>query len=232
MDTLVSLFYDWRCFLELVYFNQDWNSFSVEKLIHYFFFFKSSFHYFAEVSTSARFVGIKSQPIQQGQISPCDCMGKSNFIPARRNSFPLGICLDFLILLRKHVSNYFFILLRWAEAITWENFALAKWDFLHVIAGYNLWKVYNTAGIVVIQNFNLVNWSHVITSLEDKLWDKSFIKIKNKSGTKIDPCGTPAWTSVQGKFWPLSTNLCFVLLNPNLGGLFRGLFSGKGRGLG
>ena len=44
MDTLVSLFYDWRCFLELVYFNQDWNSFSVEKLIHYLSFFSN--HHF------------------------------------------------------------------------------------------------------------------------------------------------------------------------------------------
>ena len=54
-----------------------------------------------------------------------------------------------------------FILLRQAEVITWENFILVKrdpavqkrdpvlsgWNFLHVIAGCNLWRVYNTARI-------------------------------------------------------------------------------------
>ena len=49
----------------------------------------------------------------------------------------------------------FFILRRRTKAITWDNFVLAKrdpvlpgWNVLHVIAGCNLWRVYNTAGIL------------------------------------------------------------------------------------
>ena len=51
----------------------------------------------------------------------------------------------------------FFIPRRRAEAIRWENFVLALqkrdpnlqgWNFSHVIAIYNLWRIYNTAGIL------------------------------------------------------------------------------------
>ena len=49
-------------------------------------------------------------------------MGKSDFIPARRDSFPLGICVAFIyifvIFLCEHVLNYFFIPLGRAETIT------------------------------------------------------------------------------------------------------------------
>ena len=34
------------------------------------------------------------QPFPPGQISPYDNTKKSNFVPARRDSFPSGICLD------------------------------------------------------------------------------------------------------------------------------------------
>ena len=51
------------------------------------------------------FVMMKFQPVQPEQSLPYDCMGKSNFIPARRDSFPLPICIQFLIIfLCKHVS--------------------------------------------------------------------------------------------------------------------------------
>ena len=52
----------------------------------------------------------------------------------------------------------FFIPLRRAEAITWENFvpvvqkrdpALPGWNILHVIARCNWWRIYNTTGIPV-----------------------------------------------------------------------------------
>ena len=72
----------------------------------------------------------------------------------------------------------FFIPLRRAEAITWENFVLAKQDpnstkersrlarmnFLHMIARYNLWKIYNT-GQKTGQHFIPANRNHVITTL-------------------------------------------------------------------
>ena len=68
-------------------------------------------------------------PSSCDRFHPYNYMGKSNFIPAMRNSFPPGICLDlftfFKIFLCKHV---FFISLRRAEAITWKNFVPAKRD--------------------------------------------------------------------------------------------------------
>ena len=54
--------------------------------------------------------------------------GEIKFYPGKAEQFSTWYLLRFLILRCKHVLNYFFILLRWAEAITWENFALAKWD--------------------------------------------------------------------------------------------------------
>ena len=45
--------------------------------------------------------GMKSQTVQSGQISPQDYMGKSYFIPSRRDSFHLLfllICLHFLLI--------------------------------------------------------------------------------------------------------------------------------------
>ena len=53
----------------------------------------------------------------------------------------------------------FFVLLRRAEAIPWNNFAPVKdpgstkdaalpgWNFSHIIARYNFWRIHNTAGI-------------------------------------------------------------------------------------
>ena len=74
--------------------------------------------------------GIKFQPVPPGEISPY--MGKSDFIPARQDSFPLAICFHFfhflLVFFRNRMLNYCFILLRWAEMITWENFVPAKYD--------------------------------------------------------------------------------------------------------
>ena len=91
-------------------------------------------------------------------------MGESNFMSARRDSFQPGICLDLftflLIFLCKHVINYFFIPLRRTKAIAWENFVLAvqkrdpalpRWNFPHIIVGYNLWRVYSTIGIPVYE---------------------------------------------------------------------------------
>ena len=49
------------------------------------------------VITWSRFAGMKFHPPQPGQISAYDYMGKSNFIPAIRDSFPPGTCLDLFI---------------------------------------------------------------------------------------------------------------------------------------
>ena len=37
-------------------------------------------------------------------------------------------------------------------------------------------------------------------ALELKLPDRSFVYFKNNNGCRIQPCGTPAWTSVHDKF--------------------------------
>ena len=41
-----------------------------------------------------RFAGMKSQPVQPGQILPYDYIEKLNFIPARQDTFPPGFYLD------------------------------------------------------------------------------------------------------------------------------------------
>ena len=46
------------------------------------------------VFTWSRFAGMKFQPVEPGQILPYDYMRKLNFVLARRDSFPTGICLD------------------------------------------------------------------------------------------------------------------------------------------
>ena len=117
------------------------------------------------VTTWSRFARIKFQPTQPGKILPYDYMGEPNFILARQDSFSHGICFDlftfsFNFYFCKHVLNYFFILLRWAEAITWKYFVPEKQDLgstkkesrligtklFHVIVGYNLWRIFSTAG--------------------------------------------------------------------------------------
>ena len=86
--------------------------------------------------------------------------GESNFILARWDSFPPGVCVDWFIFFStffKHVLNCCFILLRQAEVITWEYFILTKQDpergisscrdeTSHVTARFNLWRVHNSAG--------------------------------------------------------------------------------------
>ena len=51
------------------------------------------------VITRSRFAGMKFQPVQRGQLSSYDYMQKLNFIPARQDNFPPGICLsgDYMI---------------------------------------------------------------------------------------------------------------------------------------
>ena len=49
-------------------------------------------------------------------------------------------------------------------------------------------------------------------ALDVKLSDESFIQIKNNNEPRKDLCGTPTWTLVHDKFWPLSITLCFLLL--------------------
>ena len=44
--------------------------------------------------TWSRFAAMKFQPVQPGQISLYDCMGKSIFIHVRQEKFPPGICLQ------------------------------------------------------------------------------------------------------------------------------------------
>ena len=46
------------------------------------------------VITWYRFASMIIQPVQLGQISPYDDMGISNSIPAKRDRFPPGICLQ------------------------------------------------------------------------------------------------------------------------------------------
>ena len=86
--------------------------------------------------------------------------GEINFITARRPVFHLvfvKIFIHFLsIFLCKHALNNFFIPLHakissQQSGISVEqkrNPALSGWNFSHVIAGYNLWRFYNTAGIL------------------------------------------------------------------------------------
>ena len=42
----------------------------------------------------SRLAGMKFQPVQPGQVSPYDYMWKSDFAPARQDSFPPSVCLD------------------------------------------------------------------------------------------------------------------------------------------
>ena len=60
------------------------------------------------VITRSRFAGMKFQPVQPGQISPYDYMGKSIFIT---EMYLYGF-------FQTDVLIHFFILLRRAEAIT------------------------------------------------------------------------------------------------------------------
>ena len=125
------------------------------------------------VISRSSFAGMKFQPVQPGQISPSDYMGKSIFIPAKRDRFPPGICLQnpkipsdlkmfikwwnsiktfvyFFLTDRRHIRRKntieiatiywnvlhaqtdvlinFFIPLRRAKAIAWENFIPVKRD--------------------------------------------------------------------------------------------------------
>ena len=52
------------------------------------------FEAFKVVIIWSRFARIKFHLVQPGQISPYDYMWKLNFVTARRDSFPPGICLD------------------------------------------------------------------------------------------------------------------------------------------
>ena len=52
-----------------------------------------SFNITEVVITWSHFAGMKCQPVQPGQISAYDYMGKSVFIPARRDRFPSGVSL-------------------------------------------------------------------------------------------------------------------------------------------
>ena len=114
--------------------------------------------------------GMKFSPVKPRQISPCDYMGKSNFIRARWDSFPPGICLHFLtfflVFFYKHVWNYFFIRLSKLKrlhgklsprqsgipAVQKKDLVLPEWSFSHVIPGYNLCRVSNIAGITAKLN--------------------------------------------------------------------------------
>ena len=82
------------------------------------------------------------QPVQPGQASIYDHMGKSNFIPARWESFPPGICLDlftfYFSFLLKALLNHFFIPLTQGEKITWENFVPSKLYPVSTREGFHL----------------------------------------------------------------------------------------------
>ena len=54
-------------------------------------------------------------------------------------------------------------------------------------------------------------------AIEVKLSDRSFILIKNKSGSSIDPCDTLAFTGNQSDFCPLSRT-CWYLRSKNYSG--------------
>ena len=128
--------------------------------------------------TWSRFAGMELQPVQVRQILPYYYIWKFNFVLAGGKIVHLVfvyICMHFLwIFLYKHVglrnwkpillriflnwSVNFFILLRWAETISWESFVpaiqnrdavLPGWNFF---TGCNLWRVYNTTGIPTKQD--------------------------------------------------------------------------------
>ena len=48
-----------------------------------------------------------------------------------------------------------------------------------------------------------------ISHIDIKPSGKPFIYIKNKSGSKIDPCGTPEFIFHQSEVCPFSATLCF-----------------------
>ena len=52
------------------------------------------------------------------------------------------------------------------------------------------------------------------SNLHSLLWrfGKSLTYIKNKSGPRMEPCGTSAWTSTQDEHWLFKTTLCFMLV--------------------
>ena len=81
--------------------------------------------------------------------------------------------------LLKCTSIYFFKLMRWIDymekclsrqsgipAVQKRDPVLPGRNFLHVIARYNLWRIYNTAGIPAKRDRNsiLANWDHIITT--------------------------------------------------------------------
>ena len=134
-------------------------------ILHAFFRSGSNDFYFIlyfhpkVVITQSRFAGMKFQLVQRGQIPSYEYKGKSDFIPVRRDSFPPGNFLDlyaFSICIWKHLLINLFVSLRRDKAISSRQSripavqkrdpALQEWNLSHVIAEYNLWRVYNNSG--------------------------------------------------------------------------------------
>ena len=102
--------------------------------------------------------------------------GDIKFHPGMAGQVFIKICLHFLLIFHcKYLLNYFFIPLRWAEAISWENFVpaiqkrdavLQGWNFSHVYEEF----IYSTALIVLPgpgkteKNFIAANRDHVIAT--------------------------------------------------------------------
>ena len=99
---------------------------------------------------------MKFQPIQPGQISLSDYMGKPNVFPTRKDGLPPGICLDlfavsFNIPLQTCVELLFYpVGARWSNylekfcpckvefQVQEKNPALAGWNSQHVTVEYTL----------------------------------------------------------------------------------------------
>ena len=80
--------------------------------------------------TWSRFAGIKLQPVQPAKTSPYDYI--ENFNLTRQDIFPPGTCLDLCTFScnfpLEACAKLLFNPPLGAEAITWENFVLAKWN--------------------------------------------------------------------------------------------------------
>ena len=130
------------------------------------------------------FGGRKFQPVKPGYISHYDYMKEIRFHSGKVGQFFIWYLFTFvyifLVFFCKHALSYFFIP-PWKmrrlhgkissgrsgiPAVQMRNPASPGQNFSHVIAGYNLWRICNTAAIPTKRdNFMPVNRDHIITTL-------------------------------------------------------------------
>ena len=74
--------------------------------------------------------------------------------------------------------------------------------------------------LAVLSGSWTVEHSHVPSAnnfgLHCRLWDKSLMYIRNKTGPNIEPWRTPALILAQDELWPLRITLCFLFLKKSV----------------